>query len=215
VQLAPNFLDLDPETANFHGLLDTPKSPTPTGVNTPRGSISSGVDCSSLDERLTAAAREYNRTWEPPSLDKLVDALQVAMITKRDSIAPIPVRFNAHVLYLIEGYRKQQKRLAEAAEEAAEAKRRLEAEREHVRSVAQMWSRREEDYRQEVKRLELLLAKTSSEGTAAVVMARRGSLVDRAAGKRFRERLERLGTGQNPEGSFLIRVEMSWATLSL
>ncbi len=73
-------------------------------------------------------------------------------------------------------------------------------ELEQFRGVSEDWIKREQDYRAEIKRLELTLARESKDGMACVALTRHGSLVDRAASKRFRERLKRL-SNQNDDSA--------------
>lgn len=213
VHLTSNILNLDVRTSSTRDLdggVDAVPSPLPTGENTPAVSIKDSGG-GTLDDK-TATTYEHDRTWHAPSLDQIVEALKVAMMTKWDSLAPIPVQYNSHVLHLLEGYAKQQRCLADAAEKAADAQSRWDKEREEVRILAKMWSSREEDYRQEVRRLGLLLAGASPDGTGAVILARAGSLVDRGARKEFQERLARLGDPQDRRGSLMTGAELSWTT---
>lgn len=197
VHQAIHFLDLDPAEIDLNALMSAAPSPPPPMLSPPpRDMDDEDPEMRAMDERLAAKANEYNRSWRPPSVDSLVDDLQVAMMNKPDCLEPIPIRYNSHVLYMIEAYRKQKLKIAAAAEKAAVAERELEKEREGVRATAAQWREREENYRKEVKRLELLLAKNSEHGTGAVIMARHDSEVDRAAGRAFRERLRQLGTDQ-------------------
>lgn len=198
----------------------TPTADSPTTTTTDStidtdggGGRGGGTDSAPLDEEVAAAAvvRDRDRTWQSPSLDMVVEALQVAMMTKRDALVPLPVHYNAHVLALIEGYAKLRRRVTEAREEAADLRRLMGGEREEYRAVAGEWSAREEAYRAEVRRLELIIARTSRDGMETVVLARSGSLVDRGARKEFQERLKRLSSSQDDEGMAIVETEWSWA----
>lgn len=65
-----------------------------------------------------------------------------------------------------------------------------EKELEQFGAISKEWMQREADYKAEIKRLELILARESREGIASVALARQDSLVDRS--KRFTDRLKRL-----------------------
>ncbi|KAK4113794.1 hypothetical protein N656DRAFT_599541 [Canariomyces notabilis] len=131
-------------------------------------------------------------TWHNPNLMQMVETLRAVMIAKRNALEGIPVCYNSHVLALIEGFAHVTEQLREKDEAFAELKNIREKELEQFRSVSEEWVRREEGYKAEVKRLELVLAKESKDGVASVAMARQGSLVDRAGSKRFRARVERI-----------------------
>jgi hypothetical protein len=122
----------------------------------------------------------------------MVETLQVAMMMKKDSLSPIPIRFNSHVLALLEGYSKLRLQLGKEATRIAEVQDLRERELDQFRAISEDWLRREQGYRDEVKRLELQLAEARS--MEAVIVARSGSLVDRSATarKRFEERVKRL-----------------------
>lgn len=172
-------------------------SPSPT-----TDGAADGTD-SSLDgiEEPTITIREEDRTWSNPSLNQVVEALQVAMMTKRDALLPIPAHYNWHVLTLIEGYADQRRRITELETEVAKLRKTGEGERQEFRTVAQEWSQREETYRAEMRRLELIIAKTSRNGMETVALARSGSLVDRGGRKSFQDRLKRLSNSQDYDGT--------------
>ena len=175
-------------------------SPTSTIATSTTGSSTTNSTPSVVNDGYVAAALPPNQTWHNPSLDQMVETIQVAMMTKRDSLAPIPVQFNAYILALIEGYSKQRRLITEAREEAASLQTLREKELEEFRAIAEEWTMREEAYRAEVRRLELIIAKTSQDGMETVALARSGSLVDRGARKGFQARLKDLGTPQEDRG---------------
>lgn len=147
--------------------------------------------------------READRTWHTPSLEQIIDSLQVVMMTKPGPLEPIPIQYNSHVLVLLEGYRKLQDELKEtretAAKEVGEVKALRMRELESWRSMSEDWLEREKGYMAEVKRLELLLAEHTKEGMAMVTLARAGSVVARGAiaRKGFEERVKRLSRGDD------------------
>lgn len=139
---------------------------------------------------------EAERTWHTPNLHQMVETLQVAMMKKKNSLEPIPIRFNSHVLALIEGYSKLRLQLGKEAARIAEVQELRERELDQFRSISEDWLKREQGYRDEVKRLELQLAEVKS--MEAVIVARSGSLVDRGATARkgFEERVKRLSSSK-------------------
>ncbi|KAM7223448.1 hypothetical protein V8F06_001325 [Rhypophila decipiens] len=137
--------------------------------------------------------------WHNPSLMQIVESLQSAMMNKRDPMEHIPVVYNSYVLTLIEGFGKLTTQLKNRESELADLKNLREKELEQFRGISEEWMQREDGYKAEIKRLELVLAKESKDGVASVAMARQTSLVDRSGTKRFRARLKRM-SGSHQEG---------------
>jgi hypothetical protein len=133
----------------------------------------------------------------------MIESLQVAMMNKPSALEPLPVRYNGHVLALLEGYAKVKRELEEtkrtAAEELEEIRGTRFNELESYRQLSEDWLKSQKDYNAEIKRLELLLAHHTEGGIATVVLARAGSVVDRGmrARKGFEERVKRLSRGDD------------------
>ncbi|OTA52054.1 hypothetical protein K449DRAFT_301017, partial [Hypoxylon sp. EC38] len=87
--------------------------------------------------------------------------------------------YNSYILHLIEGFAKAQERIRMLDDACAEAKYALDYHLHHFKSVADEWIEREGQYKAEIKRLEVLLSRTSSDGLEAVTLARTNSVVDR------------------------------------
>ncbi|CRK25762.1 hypothetical protein BN1723_006657 [Verticillium longisporum] len=139
--------------------------------------------------------------WHHPTLDQTVDVLYTIMMTKSVS-TPLPVEFDPHVRHLLEGFSGLQTSLHETQQlldEETETKRRSLDE---FTTMSIDWGKKESDYKAEIRRLELLLARASPEGVAAVVLARSGSVVDRSLveSRRFKARIRDLtdGAGFDP-----------------
>ncbi|KAI1133886.1 hypothetical protein F5Y05DRAFT_406901 [Hypoxylon sp. FL0543] len=122
--------------------------------------------------------REHDKTWHNPSLEQMVEALQVKIMSQ-GALQPIPVEYNSYILHLIEGFAKAQKRIRALDDARAEAKYALDHHLHHFKSTADEWMEREREYKSEVKRLEVLLSRTSRDGLEAVTLARTNSVVDR------------------------------------
>lgn len=137
--------------------------------------------------------KDQDKVWHNPSLDQMVEALQVIMMTKGSS-NPIPVEYNSYVLHLIEGFNDIQERMQTANLACKEAKMARSQISDDFRTVAEEWERREAQYKAEVKRLEVLLARTSRDGLETVTLARTGSVIDRGGPdpKQFVSRLKDL-----------------------
>lgn len=108
----------------------------------------------------------------------MLEALQVAIMTN-GAMEPIPVPYNTYVLHLIESFSNHREQLA-AADAACEEIRGAHSQSlEDFRIVADEWSRRETQYKAEIKRLEVLLARNSQQGLETVTLARADSVVER------------------------------------
>ncbi|KAI0532955.1 hypothetical protein GGR58DRAFT_139744 [Xylaria digitata] len=137
--------------------------------------------------------RSQDQVWYNPSLDQMVEALQVLLMT-HGVLHPIPIQYNSYVLHLVEGFAAAQESIHKAETAYQELKQSLEHNFEQFRLVADDWLERESQYRAEVKRLEVLLSKSSQSGLEAVALARTNSIVDRSGSKGggFLSRLDKL-----------------------
>ncbi|KAI1771782.1 hypothetical protein F4818DRAFT_444778 [Hypoxylon cercidicola] len=170
-----------------------PRKPSHLSLNT-RASLSPEPPTGSSDASLLV--RDQDRIWYNPSLDQMVEALQVELMT-HGVLQPVPVRFNSYILHLIEGFANVQERVQAVHAARTEAEQSLEKHLEHFKSVADEWLEREAQYKAEIKRLEVLLSRASSDGLEAVTLARTNSVVDRSGpqAKQFVSELKRISTG--------------------
>lgn len=124
-------------------------------------------------------------------------------IRTRGITQPIPIECNSYILHLIEGFADAQERIRKVDVARTETKRSLELHLEHFKAVANEWLQREQQYKTEIKRLEVLLSRTSRDGLEAVTLARTNSVFDRSAShtKHFISKLSRLGT-VNAQGMY-------------
>ncbi|XDG01887.1 hypothetical protein ABKA04_001502 [Annulohypoxylon sp. FPYF3050] len=138
--------------------------------------------------------REHDKIWYNPSLNQMVECLQVAIMQTRGITQPIPIEYNSYILHLIEGFADAQERIRKVDVARTETKRSLELHLEHFKAVANEWLQREQQYKTEIKRLEVLLSRTSRDGLEAVTLARTNSVFDRSAShaKHFISKLSRL-----------------------
>ncbi|KAI1073675.1 hypothetical protein F5B20DRAFT_496550 [Whalleya microplaca] len=137
--------------------------------------------------------REQDKVWFNPSIDQMIETLQVFIMT-RGTLQSLPIAYNGYVQHLIEAFAGSQRKIRAADAAYAEAKQSLEKHVEHFKSVADEWLEREGQYKAEIKRLEVLLSKTSHSGLEAVTLARTNSIVDRTEAKRFVAKLKHLST---------------------
>jgi len=89
------------------------------------------------------------------------------------------------------------RQIRKAEAELKELKSLREKELEEFRGISEEWIKREKDYRAEIKRLELILAKESNDGVASVALARHGSLVNRSDSRRFQAQVKRVGDSRD------------------
>ncbi|KAI0798892.1 hypothetical protein GGR55DRAFT_533837 [Xylaria sp. FL0064] len=142
-----------------------------------------GLEAPSADEGIADfLVRDQDQVWYNPSLEQMVEALQVLLMT-HGVLEPIPIQYNTYVLHLVEGFAVAQRTTRKAESAHQEARRSLEQNLEQFRLVAEEWLERESQYRAEVKRLEVLLSKCSRSGLEAVALARTNSIVDRSGSK--------------------------------
>ncbi|KAI1468951.1 uncharacterized protein F4812DRAFT_470697 [Daldinia caldariorum] len=178
-----------------------PRTPTSPGRGPRQAASNLSLTSHSSLEPLTASidaslfVREQDKIWYNPSLDQMVEALQVVLMTQ-GTLRPIPIKYNPYILHLIEGFANVQERIQTVDSAYVEARHSLEHHLEHFKSVADEWLEREGQYKAEIKRLEVLLSRTSSDGLEAVALARTNSVVDRNGpeAKQFVSRLKRLST---------------------
>jgi hypothetical protein len=175
----------------------SPEPNTPNTIAT-NASNASNASFSANPNSTDMLVKEDDKVWHNPSLDQMVEALRVIMMTRGVS-NPIPVEYNSYVLHLIEGFHYIQAKLEAANADRARSSEARSQASEDFRTVADEWQRRETQYKTEVKRLEVLLARTSRDGLETVTLARTSSVVDRGGPdpKQFVSRLKELRSQAN------------------
>ena len=122
---------------------------------------------------LVAAGIEYCST---PEIRLVVNCLTTRLANSPH--LPLDVRLNSNILTLLEAYRdltEEKETIQQQLEEENQKERQL---RDHFAKAEQEWSTKEEQYKAEIKRLEILMAQGKS-GLAAVLQARQDSIVKR------------------------------------
>ncbi|KAI8958523.1 hypothetical protein F5Y11DRAFT_362510 [Daldinia sp. FL1419] len=178
-----------------------PQTPTSPERRPRRATSNLSLASHSSHEPLTGSGdtslfiREQDKIWYNPSLDQMVESLQVILMTQ-GTLQSIPIEYNSYVLHLIEGFANSQEQIQTTDAAYIETRQSLEHHLEHFKSVADEWLERESQYKAEIKRLEVLLSKTSNDGLEAVTLARTNSVVDRNGpqAKQFVSKLKRLST---------------------
>ncbi|KAH7152996.1 hypothetical protein EDB81DRAFT_758002 [Dactylonectria macrodidyma] len=145
--------------SSWHGLMRPTSMPT-------------GVD----DDQANNVVGEEKMAWHNPSIDQVVDALRVAMMTK-SVLDPLSNTYHSHIMRLIEGYSLVQENFKVVQQELVSMEVLRQEELEAYRAKQEDWMIREARYKAEIKRLELVIHQTSDNGLEAVALARSGSLL--------------------------------------
>ena len=120
-----------------------------------------------FDDLLSTA----NSTTSRPPIDPLIVVQTVRSHITNQSWKPVPVEYNSGLLRLFEDYR----RIREAIEGVSGQYRVMI---EGYRSAEQSWIMEEGHYQEEIRRLELMIARGAT-GMSGVIEARQGSVVKR------------------------------------
>ena len=107
--------------------------------------------------------------------DRLVEYLKVVMMN-HDTFAPLPREYNTYILHLLEAYQELREKLSIKQDLIDELRTTNAAELEEFENLAMKWELKENEYKLEVKRLEIMLSKTDG-GVENVAIARRNSNV--------------------------------------
>lgn len=140
-----------------------------------RSSIWSADQRASFKETISSPYQTWPEGCEPDP-DQIMDAIMRTLIA--EPYRPLDVKHNSPLLMIFEGFRNLRdensslmRKLKYEAETRFESRHELELER-------QTWQREREEYKAEVKRLELIISKDKN-GAAEVMRARQGSLLGR------------------------------------
>ncbi|KAL1883011.1 hypothetical protein VTK73DRAFT_533 [Phialemonium thermophilum] len=172
-----------------HSGLGSPQSFSSNDTSTysrSRGSAPHLTD-EEIDATIAAATQRAEPTWHNPSIDKIVEALHATVMQKRDDLDSLPPQYNWHVMVLLEAYGKLRYQLEIVRQELADLVCLREQEQERFGKLAEEWATREESFRAEIKRMELVLSRSSVDGLEKVMLARSHSLVARS--RRFPSQL--------------------------
>jgi hypothetical protein len=138
-----------------------------------RSSIWSSDQRTSFKETISSPHRTWPEGCEPDA-DQIMDSMMRTLIA--EPYRPLDVKHNSPLLLIFEGFRNLRdenaslvRKLKFEVETRFSSHHELELER-------QRWQQEREEYKAEVKRLELIISK-DKEGVAEVMRARRGSLL--------------------------------------
>ena len=119
--------------------------------------------------------RNPENVYHKPSGDQLAEMLKVVMMNQY-TMDSVPVQYNSTILHVLEAYKDLRMQLS-AKEEAIEVlKQSHTKDIKDFEELATQWQQKESDYKDEVKKLEVLLSKTEG-GMESVAMARSKSVI--------------------------------------
>ncbi|KAH6669095.1 hypothetical protein F5X68DRAFT_249234 [Plectosphaerella plurivora] len=136
--------------------------------------------------------RDIDDIWHQPTLEQISETLFVALMNK-SHLEPIPLEYDTWVQQLVRGCADLSRDLRATKQLLAEEKETKNRSIEAFTQMSMDWEERETAYKAEIRRMEVLLAKTAPSGVEAVLVARSGSIVDRslAGTKRFRASVQK------------------------
>lgn len=121
------------------------------------------------------AARDPEILYHKPSGDQMAETLKVIMMT-RNNFSPVPVEYNSCILHVLEAYQDLREQVNAKQEIIDELKQSHTKDIKDFEQLATRWEKKEQDYKTELKKLEVLLSKTEG-GMESVVMARSNSRI--------------------------------------
>ncbi|VUC34100.1 unnamed protein product [Clonostachys rosea] len=99
----------------------------------------------------------------------------------KPALEPLAPEYGSSILHLIEAYAAAKKEASKAQNELSQAAERRQKENEDFETLVTEWTIHEARYKAEIKRLEIIIHRTSGSGLEAVSMARSGSLIRRGS----------------------------------
>jgi hypothetical protein len=119
---------------------------------------------------------QVEQIWHNPDPDQMAETLKVAMMTQ-SSFDPLHVPFNSCILHVLEAYHHMQRELIEKEREIRNREERHENDIKEFRLQQLRWKGKEDEYKSEVKKLEVMLA-TGARGLELVTLARTRSALN-------------------------------------
>lgn len=134
--------------------------------------------------------RESDCTWHNPNLRQMMETVSCTIMTNGVS-EPIPRHLNGFIASMIEEFSIHYSKTKKLQRRFAELEDTREKEVQEFAAMADEWTRREKNFKAEIKRLECIIADTQK-GAESVVLARADSVCNRNDGRAFRAKLNRL-----------------------
>ncbi|KFY43587.1 hypothetical protein V494_01912 [Pseudogymnoascus sp. VKM F-4513 (FW-928)] len=148
--------------------------------------------------------KDLDKTIYNPTSHQLAETLKVIMMNN-GSCNPVPAEYNSCILQVLEGYHENYLELQAKIKELEEAKKEKDETAEELWNKTLQWKEEESRYKTEIKKLEVILAKTP-QGMELVTMARSQSVVRRnkkkeEAAKKAKDKEE----VNKPDGAYVPR----------
>jgi hypothetical protein len=152
---------------------------------------------------LSPHMRELDHTVHNPTADQLAETLKVIMMTN-GTREPLPAEYNSCIMQVLEGYNTHRLELQTKIKELKEAKKEKEETATELWQKTLEWKEEESRYKTELKKLEVILAKTPR-GMELVAMARSQSVVRRNKKKAEVKKAADKGQVNKPDGEYVPR----------
>ncbi|KFZ11330.1 hypothetical protein V502_07609 [Pseudogymnoascus sp. VKM F-4520 (FW-2644)] len=157
----------------------------------------------STEGGLSSHMRELDRTMHNPTADQLAETLKVIMMTN-GSCEPVPAEYNSCILQVLEGYNINRLELKTKTRELEEAKKEKEETAMELWQKTLEWKEEESRYKTELKKLEMILAKTPR-GMELVSMARSQSVLRKNKKRAEVKKAKDKGQVNKPDGEYVPR----------
>lgn len=119
--------------------------------------------------------RNPENVYHKPSGDQLAEMLKVVMMNQ-STMDSVPVQYNSTILHVLEAYQDSRMQLMAKEETIEILKQSHTKDIKDFEELAAAWQQKENEYKGEVKKLEVLLSKTEG-GMESVAMARSRSVI--------------------------------------
>ncbi len=134
------------------------------------------LPASSLLAKGQPHLNQVERIWHNPDPDQMAETLKVAMMTQ-NSFDPLHVPYNSCILHVLEAYHHMRKELIEKDREIRDQEQRHENDIKDFRQQQVRWKVKEDGYKSELKKLEVILA-TKARGLELVTLTRSRSALN-------------------------------------
>ncbi|CZT52529.1 uncharacterized protein RSE6_13876 [Rhynchosporium secalis] len=121
------------------------------------------------------SSRDPESVYHEPSPDQMAEMLKVVMMNQSIGTA-VPVEYNSTISHVLEAYQEMRMELRRREETIEELKESHTKDIKDFEALATQWETKEQNYKTEMKKLEVLLSKTDG-GLEKVSLARSKSTV--------------------------------------
>ncbi|KAH6719857.1 hypothetical protein BKA61DRAFT_667767 [Leptodontidium sp. MPI-SDFR-AT-0119] len=156
-------------------------APTPTPRLRPTSRVSSYIGIRPATPPIPQTPDTFfsfrvpESVYHEPSKDQMAEMLKAVMMTQ-SSTTPVPIEYNSCILHVLEAYHEMRVELQRTEETIEELKHTHTKDIKDFETLATQWEVKEQNYKSEMKKLEVLLSKTDG-GLEKVSLARSKSTV--------------------------------------